>query len=168
MATPQQIEALARVYAAAVASGCLFPQAQACEVMVETTWLTSELGVTDNNLFGCKQHTHPIYGTVNLPTREFLNGEWVVENDDFVKYPSLADSFADRMNTLRTLSVAVNPKTVLLEYPHYAAALAATTPEDFLTEVSQTWSTDPTRAVSCALIMHVHSDIFVAPKEVTV
>lgn len=159
MATQPQIEALERVYAAALTSGCLFPQAQACEVMVETTWLTSELGVADNNLFGMKQHTHPVFGTVNLPTREFLHSEWVVENDDFVKYPTMADCFADRMKTLRALAP---------HYPHYAAALAATTPEDFLTEVSKTWSTDPTRAISCALILHVHRDIFVAPKEVTV
>lgn len=150
MASTQQLAALAKVYAAAKVSGCLFPQAQACEVMVETTWLTSELGVQDNNLFGMKQHTHPIFGTVNLPTKEFLHKQWVVQHDDFVKYPTMADCFTDRMNTLRTLAP---------QYPHYAAALAATNPEDFLTQVSRTWSTGPTRGADCITILHSHHDI---------
>lgn len=151
MASPLQIAALRTVYAAAQISGCLFPQAQASEVMVETTWLTSELGVDDNNLFGMKQHTHPVYGTVNLPTREFLHAAWVVENDDFVKYPTMAACFQDRQATL----VALAP-----HYPHYAAALAATSPEEFLTQVSLTWSTGPQRGAECVAILHAHNDVF--------
>ena len=99
---------------------------------------------------GMKQHTHPIYGTVNLPTREFLCGKWVVENDDFVKYATRADCFADRQNTLETLA----PR-----YPHYAAALKARTPEEFLTQVSLTWSTGPTRGEECIEILHAHEDV---------
>jgi flagellum-specific peptidoglycan hydrolase FlgJ len=151
MASPQQIAALAQVYASAQQSGCLFPQAQACEVMVETTWGTSQLFREDWNGFGMKQHQHPIFGTVNLPTKEFLNGKWVVQHDDFVKYPTMADCFADRMNTLRALAP---------HYPHYAAALVATNPEDFLTQVSRTWSTGPTRGAECIAILHAHSDVF--------
>lgn len=150
MASPQQLDALAKVYASAKESGCLWPQAQACEAMVETTWDTSELGVADNNLFGMKQHAHPIFGTVNLPTKEFLRGKWVVQHDDFVKYPTMADCFADRMNTLRALAP---------HYPHYAAALAATNPEDFLAQVSRTWSTGPTRGDQCIAILHSHQAI---------
>jgi flagellum-specific peptidoglycan hydrolase FlgJ len=150
LATLAQIAALAKVFAAAMDSSCLFPQAQACEVMVETTWLTSELGVKDNNLFGMKQHAHPIYGTVNLPTREFLHGGWVMQNDDFVVYPTMAACFADRMNTLETLAPI---------YPHYAAALKAGTPEEFLMQVSQTWSTGPARAFECIAILHAHEDV---------
>jgi flagellum-specific peptidoglycan hydrolase FlgJ len=152
MATPQQLSALLLVYAQAKASGVIFPQAQACEVMVETTWLTSELGVADNNLFGMKQHAHPIYATVNLPTKEFLDGKWVVQDDDFVKYPTMAACFQDRTNTLRTLAPS---------YPHYAAALVAATPEAFLTQVSLTWSTGPTRGEECIEILHAHLSLFV-------
>jgi flagellum-specific peptidoglycan hydrolase FlgJ len=150
MATDQQIAALKSVFAAAMESACLFPQAQACEVMVETTWLTSELGVKDNNLFGMKQHAHPIYGTVNLPTKEFLHGGWTTVTGSFVVYPTMADCFADRMATLEQLAPI---------YQHYAAALKASTPEEFLTQVSLTWSTGPTRGQECIEILHAHEDV---------
>lgn len=151
MATPQEVAALRTVFAAAEVSACLFPDAQACEAMVETTWLSSSLGVADNNLFGMKQHAHPVFGTVNLPTHEYLDGKWVVQDDDFVVYPSMAACFADRQATL----VALAP-----HYPHYAAALAATTPEVFLTQVSLTWSTGPERGAECVEILHAHEDVF--------
>jgi flagellum-specific peptidoglycan hydrolase FlgJ len=150
VATPQQLAALAKVYAAAVQSCCLFPEAQACEAMVETSWMTTVLGYVDHNLFGTKQHEHPIYGTVNLPTKEFINSNWIVVNAAFVLYPDFASCFADRMATLNRLAP---------EYPHYAAALAATTPEEFLTQVSLTWSTGPTRGEQCIEILHAHQDI---------
>ena len=150
MASDIQIAALAKVFAAAMSAAVLFPQAQASEAMAESGWMTKALAVTDNNLFGTKQHTHPIYGTVNLPTREFLNDRWVVENDNFIVYPTLADCFADRMHTLEQLAP---------NYPHYAAALAASTPEEFLTQVSLTWSTDPDRGATCIAIMHAHEDV---------
>jgi flagellum-specific peptidoglycan hydrolase FlgJ len=151
LASPQQLAALARVYASAKESGCLFPQAQACEVMVESAWGTSKLFLEDNNGFGMKQHEHPIFVTVSLPTKEFLGNKWVTINAPFVKYPTMADCFADRMNTLRTLAP---------NYPHYAAALVATNPEDFLTQVSRTWSTGPTRGADCIAILHAHNDLF--------
>lgn len=152
MATVKELDALHRVFAAAMTAAVLFPQAQSCEVMAETTWLTSELGVADNNLFGMKQHAHPIYGTVNLPTKEFLHGGWVIQHDDFVKYPTMADCFTDRMNTLVQLAP---------HYAHYAAALKASTPEEFLAQVSLTWSTGPKRGKTCIDILHAHEDVFV-------
>lgn len=147
MATPLQLAALSRVYAAARTAQVPFPDAQACEVMVETTWMTSELGVRYNNLFGMKQHAKPLYATVNLPTSEFIGGKWVVQHDDFVSYPTLEASFQDRTTTLQVLAPT---------YPHYAAALAATTPEGFLTQVSLSWSTGPTRGATCIDILHAH------------
>jgi flagellum-specific peptidoglycan hydrolase FlgJ len=150
MASEQQIDALKAMFAAAMSAAVLFPQAQASEAMVETTWGTSQLCVKGNNLFGMKQHVHPVYGTLNLPTKEFLNDRWVVENDNFVQYPTLAACFEDRMATLEQLAPM---------YPHYAAALAATTPEEFLTQVSLTWSTDPDRGATCTAILHAHEDV---------
>jgi flagellum-specific peptidoglycan hydrolase FlgJ len=152
MASPQQIAALKQVFAAAMDAAVLFPQAQACEAMVETSWLTSELGVKYNNLFGTKQHVHPVYGTVNMPTCEFLNKKWVTESDDFVVYPTLAACFDDRMKTLQMLAN---------KYSHYAAALAASTPEEFLTQISMTWATSPTRSSDCISILHAHDEVFV-------
>lgn len=161
MASQQQIDALKYVFAAAMRSACLFPQAQACEAMVETKWYTTLLGLKDNNLFGMKQHSHPMFGTVNLPTKEFLHGGWVIQNDDFVVYPTLADCFVDRMATLERLAALTLPATGVLVYPHYLAALKASTPEEFLTQVSQTWSTGPTRGQECIEILHAHEDVFV-------
>lgn len=150
MATPAQVAALVKVYAAAEESHCIYADAQTCEAMLESTWLTSQLAVEDNNLFGMQQHEHPIYGTVNLPSREFLHGAWQKVNENFVKYPDLASCFADRMATLNRLAP---------EYQHYAAALAATTPEEFLTQVSLTWSTGPQRGEECIEILHAHQDV---------
>lgn len=151
MITPQQKAALIRVYAAAQAAGVPFPDAQACEVMVESTWGTSALFVQDLNGFGMKQHVHPKFGTVNFPTREYLGGRWQVVNAAFVKYLSLEACFQDRMATLTAMAP---------QYPHYAAALAAKTPEEFLTQVSLTWSTGPSRGQQCVEILHAHQDVF--------
>lgn len=109
----------------------------AAEAALESTFGTSELAVEDANLFGMKQHVHPIYGTVNLPTKEFLHNDWVVVEASFIKYPSIEACFRDRLATLARLAPY---------YPHYAAALAAGDGPTFITEVSKTWSTDAKRA----------------------
>jgi flagellum-specific peptidoglycan hydrolase FlgJ len=115
----------------------LFPEFAACEAALESAFGTSGLAKIDNNLFGMKQHKHPIYGTHILPTKEFLDGKWKVEKDAFVSYPSWRHCFSDRIVTLLRLAHA---------YPHYAAALAAVDGDTFVLEVSRTWSTDPHRA----------------------
>jgi len=118
-------------------AGHPWPEYAACEAALESNYGQSSLARNDNNLFGCKQHSHPLYGTVYLPTREFLSGSWITVEAEFVQYPSYAACFKDRMDTLRKLA----PR-----YPHYKAALAANNGEEFVREVSQTWSTDPARA----------------------
>jgi flagellum-specific peptidoglycan hydrolase FlgJ len=130
--------------AAAAASGHIWPEFAACEAALESRNGKSTLAREDNNLFGMKQHVHPVYGTAVLPTEEFLGGEWKRVSADWVKYPALADCFRDRMDSLRRLSTAT--KYGELEYPHYAAALAAPDGPTFIREVSKTWSTDPSRA----------------------
>lgn len=143
---------LAAAYAQA--AGHVFPQMAACEAALESAYGRSQLAAADNNLFGMKQHWHPEYGTVNLPTKEFVMaphstsgaanaadmghpGKWIETTAEFVKYPDWTSCFRDRMATLRRLAP---------NYPHYAAALAATSPEQYITEVSKSWSTDPKRA----------------------
>jgi flagellum-specific peptidoglycan hydrolase FlgJ len=124
----------------------IFPTMAACEAALESGYGHSALAVVDNNLFGMKQHKHPVFGTHNLPTREFVGVDkdtdavkdgWIVVNAAWVKYPTLSDCFADRMATLKRLSSV---------YPNYAAALAADSAEVFVRVVSKTWSTDPKRA----------------------
>jgi flagellum-specific peptidoglycan hydrolase FlgJ len=128
---------LSSASAAAAAGGCIWPDFAACEAALESGFGKSTLARQDNNLFGMKQHKHPVFETVSLPTEEFLQGHWVRVNADWVKYPAWSDCFADRMATLRRLSPS---------YEHYAAALSATDGVTFVREVSKTWSTDPNRA----------------------
>ena len=118
----------------------LFPEMAASEAALESNWGNSELAKKDSNLFGMKLHTHkdhPEWGMHALPTREFENGQWISINSNWMSYPSWDACFQDRMRTLYRLANL---------FPHYAAALKATTPEEFVTEVSKTWSTDPQRA----------------------
>ena len=138
---------LEKLAAAADRAGHVWPQYAACEAAVETGWLSSSSASQANNLFGCKQHSHPIFGTVSLPTREFLGGQWIELRADFVSYPSWDASFLDRMETLRRLAP---------EYPHYAAALSATDGETYVRQVSQSWSTDPFRADTVLTIHRAH------------
>lgn len=135
--TPEQKEFLHAAAAAAAKSGHVFPEHAACEAALESGYGASVLAKLANNLFGMKQHAHPEYGTCNLPTREYLGGQWIRTSADFVSYPDLATCFADRMATLQRLAPV---------YPHYAAALAAASGTTYLNEVSRTWSTDPDRA----------------------
>lgn len=147
MATTEQLNWLSRAAQGAKLAGHVWPEMAACEAALESAWGTSELAREGNNLFGCKQHSHPVYGTISIPTREFQNRTWITVNADWVKYPDLMSCFWDRMNTLRNLSTT---------YPHYALALAADSPEEYVTEVSRSWSTDPHRAVNCIAIYDAH------------
>jgi flagellum-specific peptidoglycan hydrolase FlgJ len=121
---------------AAEQAGHIFPEMAACEAALESGYGRSVLAMQDRNLFGTKQHVHPVYGTHSLPTREDLGGKWVEVTANWVSYPDWQSCFADRMATLKRLASF---------YPHYAAALAAGSATTYVMEVSRTWSTDPER-----------------------
>jgi flagellum-specific peptidoglycan hydrolase FlgJ len=128
-----------------------FPIMAACEAALESSYGKSLLALQHNNLFGMKQHAHPVYGTVTLPTREFVQARgWVVVMAPFVKYPDWRACFADRLVTLERLAP---------NYPHYAAALGADNAEAYVGEVSQTWSSDPQRALKCIGIYKQYLDL---------
>lgn len=139
MTADEQREFLAKATAAATASGHVFPEMAACEAALESGFGRSGLATVDNNLFGMKQHQHPIYGTHALPTKEFEKGEWITVTANWVRYPDWSACFADRMATLKRLAPAKG-------FEHYAAALAAKDAESYVREVSAKWSTDPHRA----------------------
>jgi flagellum-specific peptidoglycan hydrolase FlgJ len=143
MTTPEQNDFLHRAFQAAKAAGHIFPEMAACEAALESGFGRSQLAVRDCNLFGMKQHEHPIYGTHVLPTKEYLDGKWVELNASWITYPNWEACFKDRMATLRRLA----PK-----FPHYAAALSAASATTYINEVSRTWSTDPARAAKCLAI----------------
>jgi flagellum-specific peptidoglycan hydrolase FlgJ len=126
-----------------------FAQMAACEAALESNYGKSELARDARNLFGMKQHTHPVYGTMTLPTREFLNGEWETVGAGWVSYPDLRSCFCDRLATLERLANA---------YPHYKAALAAPDAQTYIAEVSKTWSTDPERGQKVLSIYQEYAD----------
>ena len=154
--TPAQQEFLLSAAKEAKAGGHIFPAMAACEAAVESAWGTSELAHKANNLFGAKQQMHPVYGSVEIPTREFLDHKWVTENAAWVEYPDVATCFKERMATLQRLATT---------YPHYGMALIAQTPEEYVKEVSLSWSTGPNRATVCIEIFHAHEALLTASVE---
>jgi flagellum-specific peptidoglycan hydrolase FlgJ len=152
--TDEQQAFIRRALAEAIRANHPFALMAACEAALECTYGRSLLALQHNNLFGMKQHKHPTYGTATLPTREFLKGRgWVVLMAPFVKYPDWRACFADRLVTLERLAHERN-NTGELAFPHYAAALAAQDAVTYVSEVSQSWSTDPDRALKCIAIYH--------------
>jgi flagellum-specific peptidoglycan hydrolase FlgJ len=153
-----QNEFLLKAAAAARAAGHLFPDFAACEAALESGWGLSHLAIEANNLFGQKQAHPPLPGTetLSLPTREFLHGAWVVVQAAWVKFPSWESCFLERMALLRSLADA---------WPNYRAALAAKTGEQFVTEVSRSWSTDPARAGKVLAVYDDHRATFAGTLE---
>ena len=137
--TPNQQSWLTLVTQEAKDGGHVWPEMAACEAALESGFGSSALAREALNLFGMKQHRHPVYGDLVLPTKEFLGGEWTVVSADWVKYDKLSECFEDRMATLTRL--APQPG-----FEHYAAALAAKDAVNYVTQVSASWSTDPQRA----------------------
>lgn len=150
-----QTEFLTRATTAARQGGHIFPAMAACEAALESGWGLSRLAREANNLFGQKQdrgRTEGV-GTLALPTREYLHDRWVVVDADWVRFPDWAASFAGRMEILRALSP---------EFPDYARALRASTPEQFVQIVSRRWSTDPRRAGKVLSIYDEHHRLLAA------
>jgi flagellum-specific peptidoglycan hydrolase FlgJ len=150
--SPQQTAFLRSAYRGALDARHVFPDIAACEAALESAWGTSELAVKANNLFGQKQQTHPVYGTIAIPTREFINHQWVTQDAEWVVFPSVVECFASRMATLLRLSQ---------DYPHYALALEAKSGAEYIREVSLSWSTDPQRAAKVLAIYDAHKNLFI-------
>lgn len=135
--TTAQEQFIHRAWLEAVNAGHIWPEMAACEAALESGYGLSQLAREANNLFGMKMHLHPEHGTIALPTKEFLDGKWVACSANWEVYPDWKSCFQDRMSTLRRLA----PK-----YPHYQAALNASSGSGYVFEVSKTWATDPERA----------------------
>ena len=140
-------EFLKKAAAAARAAGHIFPEHAACEAALESGWGSSTLAVEANNLFGQKQPHPPRGVSLSLPTREFLHGAWVTAPAQWMVFNDWQGCFAERMALLRELQNA---------YPHYRAALAAPSGEQFVDEVSKSWSTDPERAQKVLSVYRKH------------
>lgn len=143
---------LQKAYQAGLASGHIWPDYAACEAALESAWGTSTLAIKANNLFGQKASSHtPADEILELPTHEEVNGVMVPTMANWVKFPDWNACFAARMDVLRRLASI---------YPDYALALAATSGEDFVNEVSHTWSTDHLRGQKVLAIYEAHKSAF--------
>lgn len=152
--TPQERDHfLLEAYDAAKVSCHPFPAYAACECALESAWGTSRLFREGCNAFGQKQSKEPMYETLLIPTKEFEDGEWTGVVAAWVKFPDLGACFRSRLNTLLRLSH---------RYEGYAAALKATTGEEFVRAVSRNWSTDPLRADKVLAIHAHHKEVFPA------
>ena len=150
---------LSRASNAARAAHHIFPEYAACEAALESGWGRSLLAVEANNLFGQKQSHPPLAGTetISMPTREYLYGHWMTVLANWPKFPTWNECFAARMALLNRLS---------LTFPHYQAALEADTGEQYVTAVSESWSTDPERAGKVLAIYDAHAAVFRTDKQV--
>ena len=143
--TPQAF--LLKASAAARAAQHIFPEYAACEAALESGWGRSLLAQQANNLFGQKQ-THPPTGaSLSVPTREYLHGAWTTVAAEWIVFPDWESCFRQRMAVLRRLAA---------DYPHYQAALAASTGDAFVAQVSKSWSTDPERAQKVLSVFRAH------------
>lgn len=154
MATLEQLQFLQRMFSSAKLANHVWPEYAACEAALETSWGNSQLYLRGCNVFGEKQHEQPVWLTMMLPTREVLAGRTVIVQADFIWFPTPMEAFVSRMKTLNRLAA---------RYPAYAAALAATSGEEFVTQVSKDWLTDPERAAKVLEIHNAHKDVFAAP-----
>ena len=145
MISAEQEQFLKSVYDAAVKSGHIFPKMAACEAALESGWGNSSLAKKANNLFGRKVWTAAI-DTIIIPTKEFLKGKWVTVDAIWKKFPTFAECLEDRMDILKNDD-------------RYKRAIGATTPEEYIMEVSKVWSTDPNRGKTVLSIYNAHSDI---------
>lgn len=148
---------LARAYRTAQAARHIFPAYAACEAALESGWGRSYLAVEANNLFGQKQSHPPLAGTETfaMPTREFLHDHWMTVSANWAKFVNWSECFRARMALLERLARA---------YPHYEAALHATTGEQYVTTVSLSWSTDPERAGKVLAVYDAHATAFTDQK----
>lgn len=140
-------EFLQQGWQAARAAGHIYPEYAACEAALESAWGRSTLAQQANNLFGQKQSHPPRGNSLTLPTRECLHGAWVTVQAQWMVFDSWQDCFAQRMTLLRALQAG---------YPHYGAALAAKSGEQFVLQVSKSWSTDPQRATKVLSVYRQH------------
>ena len=109
----------------------------------ESGWGQSALAIRDNNLFGIKGNGPA--GSDVLPTREFLNGQWVTQSAAFRVYHNVAQSIADHSELLATS-------------PSYQQAMADRhLPDAFATDLTGVYATDPQYGSNLIAIMRLYN-----------
>lgn len=123
-----------------------WPGCAAAEAAMETGW-GEHIPKNSNNVLGIKAYkgwTGPIVyanGTEQSP-----NGEWTAEQlDGWCVFASPQECFAEQMK--------------ILQEPRYAAAMAATTPENYIMAECRVWSTGILKAEGVLTIWRCHKDL---------
>ena len=114
------------------------------EAALESAWGSSMLATQGHNLFGVKADKSWKGNTINLRTREFLNGRWCFVNALWRKYPSWLGGFNDHAEFLH------NNK-------RYEKAFLAKSVEEFIVEIANAgYATDPLYASKIISIIKEH------------
>jgi Mannosyl-glycoprotein endo-beta-N-acetylglucosaminidase len=109
----------------------------------ESGWGQSQLATQDHNLFGIKG-SGPA-GSVNLPTQEYVNGQWVSTASPFRVYNNVAESIEDHSLLLATGSV-------------YKQAMAdRNSPDAFANDLTGVYATDPSYGSNLITIMRLYN-----------
>lgn len=151
MTKSEKEQLILMLYQEAKNSSHIFPEMAVMEILLESSWMKSKLAVEGNNVFGQKWSKNSIYDKISLPTKEFVDGQWVIEQADFVKYPTIKDAFTDRMKLLVRLTNT---------YKEYKNALNARDNIEFITEVSRRWSTDIERGNKVIKLYEAYKYLF--------
>lgn len=115
------------------------------QAALESAWGKSKLALAGHNLFGVKAGKLWAGETLILPTREYLNGQWVTVSAVWRKYPDWLSSINDHARFLTT-------------QPRYHRALAGQrSGEDFARQIQLAgYATDPGYAEKLCLIIRQH------------
>lgn len=128
----------------------LYASVMMAQAILESAWGQSTLAQAPNyNLFGIKGSYNG--QTVYMNTLEFLNGQWVMKNESFRRYPSYAESFMDNARTLRTVSFQSG-------IYYYAGAWKSNTTSyrDATAWLTGRYATDPNYATSLNRIIETY------------
>lgn len=128
----------------------LYASVMMAQAILESAWGKSTLAQAPNyNLFGIKGSYNG--QTVYMNTLEFLNGQWVMKNEPFRRYPSFAESFMDNARTLRNVSFQSGVY-------YYAGAWKSNTTSyrDATAWLTGRYATDPNYATSLNRIIETY------------
>jgi flagellum-specific peptidoglycan hydrolase FlgJ len=109
----------------------------------ESAWGNSQLAAKYHNLFGIKGDGPA--GSVDLPTSEFYNGQWVNIEAPFRVYHNVAESIADHAELLATSG-------------YYQRAMAdRAVPDAFANDLTGVYATDPDYGATIIAIMKLYN-----------
>lgn len=79
----------------------IFPSVTIAQAIHESAWGKSDLSVQANNLFGVKADENWKGETIEMPTKEYINGEEIIVIAKWRKYASFEDSIRDHGKFLK-------------------------------------------------------------------